>query len=187
MRCRRSRPRLASPPAPPRSPPAGGGVDQHPLIWLQPAHGHQGRVCGRVVDRERRPLLERELLRQGKGLVGRNGDQLGVAAEARAGHHPIAGLDVLHPVANALHLAGDLVADHARRRRGIRVHASRAIRSAKLIPAAFTATRTSPAPTGRVRAFLHLEHLGPTVLGDHHGAHRRGPYDTTTSTRCFRR
>ncbi len=50
----------------------------------------QRRVGGPVVDREGRALLEAEPLGQRQGLLRGDDDQLGLAAEAGAGHHPVA-------------------------------------------------------------------------------------------------
>ena len=93
---------------------AAGGVDQDPVALAQAAHQDQRRVGGAVVDREGGALLEAEPLGQRQRLLGGDGDQLGLAAEAGAGDDPVADLASRStPSPTRLDLAGDLVAEHA--------------------------------------------------------------------------
>ncbi len=69
---------------------AGRGVDQDAVALAQAAHQDQRRVGGAVVDREGGALLEAEPLGQRQRLIGGDGDELGLAAEAGAGDDAVA-------------------------------------------------------------------------------------------------
>ena len=151
---------------------SGGGVDQRPLALLEPAHDHERGVSGRVVDRDGGALLEAELLRQRIDLVDGNRDQLGVAAESRPGEHAVAGLEVLHPVADRLDLARDLVADDARRARSVWIDARARHQIGEVDPRRLDRNPDLAGTDGRVRPLLDAQDLRPTMLGDHDSAHR---------------
>ena len=130
------------------------------------------QVCGQVVHRDGGALLEGERVGQGGHVGGLGRHPLGVAAEAGAGHHAVAHATALDPVADggspsrpprSPRRVGGLGASGYR--------PTRAIRSAKLIPAALTSTTTSPGPALGLGALLDLQHLGRPVLGEHHRSH----------------
>ena len=157
--------------------PPGGSVDQQPLARLEPAHDHECRVCSRVVDRKRGPLLEAERIRKREHLVRGDADQLGVPAEAGAGEHPVADRVRVDALADALDLAGDLVADHAGRRRSVRVDPRARHQVGEVDPRGPHGDSDLPGPDCRLRAVLDPQHLRSAVAGDHdclHGASLSG-------------
>ncbi len=109
-------------------------MDQQPVALAQAPHHDQGGVGGAVVDREGRPLLEAQLGGQRQDLVGADDDQLGLAAEAGPGHHPVARREALDPGSHRLDLAGDLVAEHAGRLRRVGIEADAGHRVGEVDP-----------------------------------------------------
>ena len=120
---------------------------QHPLALFRPPMitSAAARWCSRPGRRRRRaqPVGQRQHLANG------GGDQLGVAAESACPRLPgRPARNLRHPRQDRSDLAGHVDPDHTGRRRCVRIHTERAIRSAKSIAAARTAIRTSPRPTG---------------------------------------
>ena len=152
-------------------------MDQQPLARLEPAHDHERRVCSRVVDGKRGPLVEAERIRQREHLVRGDADQLRVPAEAGAGEHPVADRVRIDPLPHALDLTGDLVADHAGRRRSVRVDPRARHQVGEVDPRGPHGDSDLPGPDCRLRAVLDPQHLRSAVAGDHdclHGASLSG-------------
>jgi hypothetical protein len=141
-------------------------MDEHPIAGPQAAHHDQPRIRGRVVDGKRGPLLERERVRQRQRLIGRNRDELGMAAEPRSGHHPVADREARDAVADRIDLSGDLVADDARRRRRVRIDARAGHQVGEVDARRPDGDPHLARPGLRVRPLFDLQDLGPAVLRD---------------------
>ena len=161
---------------------ASRGVDQRPVALAKAAHHHEARVGGRVVHRDRRPLLERERVRQRQHLaLGRDAHELGVAAEARAGDDAVADRVVGDALPHRLDLARDLVAHHARRLRRVRIDA----RARHQVGEVDARRLDGDADLARLHVgigpLLDLQDLGAAVFGDDDSAHSCAGYSESSA------
>jgi len=127
---------------------------------------------GQVVHRDGRALLEaharghREELRRG------HRDRLGVAAEARERDDALAGDEgAVGAGTEALDRARDLVADHARARRRVRVEAEARHHVGEVDAGGTHADERLAGAGDRVRAVADLERLGRPAARDPDRAH----------------
>ncbi len=139
--------------------PARGRMDEQPVSFAEPAHQHDARVGGPVVDRNGGALLEAHLRRQRQDVPRGDRAELGMAAEPRRRHYPVTRCARLHPLPHRLDDAGDLVADDGRQRRRIRVHARPRHQVGEVDPRrAHAHAHLAGAGLGR-RAVHEVEHL----------------------------
>ena len=147
---------------------APGRVHEHALAGLQRPVADQARPRGPVVDRDRRPLLEAELLGQREHVGGGHRDLRGVAAEHGRGEHALARREGRMGIRNAgaqlEDRAGDLVADDAGRLRRVRVQAHAGHHVGEVDARRGDLDAHRPGLQLRVRALLHLQHSGPPCL-----------------------
>ncbi len=152
---------------------AGRGVNQHPLPRLEPSHHDKPRLGGRVVHGERRALLEGKLLGQLVDHVLGYGHQFRVSVEARTREDPLTRRDRIDPGPYRLDFTRDLVADHARDLRRVRVEPGPRHRVGKVDPCRLHRDPHLTGPYRRVRSLLDLQNLGASEPGDHNRPHRR--------------
>lgn len=96
-------------------------MDQDPRPGLEVAVIDEPGPRGRVVDRDGGALLEAEPVGQHEGAIRGNDDLRGIAPEFGAPDDPLTDRELLDPGADLADRAGDLIADHARRLRSIRI------------------------------------------------------------------
>ena len=150
-----------------------GGLDQHALARAQAAVVDQPGVCGCVRDRQRRRLGVAPAVRDRDQRVAARHGELGVAAEARPAHDPLADLEVLDSLADGVDVAGDLVADDAGRLRGVRVEPD-AREQVGEVDAGGAHAHADLARAGlRIGTLLYPHDVGRAVLGDDERSHTR--------------
>ena len=154
-------------------------LDQHALARPERAVADQARGRRRVHDRQGGALLEAPAVGQGNEVPGAGHDQLGVGAEAAAAHHAISDRDPLGPLPQRLDLAGELVADDARRLRRVLVQAHPCEHVGEVHAGGLHPHPHLARAWLRIGPLLDLHYLGPAVLGDHQRPHRAGRYRLT--------
>jgi hypothetical protein len=105
--------------------------------------------------------------------VRRDGDLRGIAAELRAREHALARNQPLDAVAELEDRAGDLVADHARRLRRVRIEAHARHHVGEVDPRRGDVDPHLPRSELGVGLLLHLEHSRSAVLGNDDRPHER--------------
>ena len=149
----------------------GRRLDQHPLAGLEAAVANQARVGGGIGHRHRRALAVVPAVRHRDQRARLGHRQLRVAAESAGSHHALTDLEVAHPIPHGVHVSGHLVADHARRLRGVGIepHAAEQVGE---VHSGSSHADTDLAETGLgVGALLDAQHVRGTVLGDHESLH----------------
>src|SRR4051794_920205 len=151
---------------------ARGGLEEHPLPLLHVAVANQCGVGGGVDDRHRGALLVAPVVGKRHQVCGPGDHELGVAAEVAAAQHTVADRDAVDALAERLHLAAELVANHAGRLGGVRVEADAREQVGEVDARGVHPDAHLARTRHRVRALLDAEDLGRPVLGDHERPHR---------------